>query len=743
MTVGLTNVRDLVEFTIVVPAYNVQGYLRQAVASVAGDPRAEVIVVDDCSTDATSVLADELAQCYAAVTVLRPDENSGLGMARNLGLKHATGEYVLFLDGDDYFMDGALDAIHGAVADHHPDVVLFGYNRLYPNGDAVEGVIRAPLQAQGPYTARQVPDVFSVLNVAWNKAYRRGFLESLDINFPVGYYEDIPWTYPILAAASSIVGIDRPLYAYRQRWSGSILRSTDARHLEILDQFERLAGELERLDIADPERSSIYDCAFRNLVTLQTTQRQRIPQALRRPFYDRIRETSRRLAPEGWTPPTTGHQVNAMRTVWSHGYLRFTLEFRGRAAVRAALDSARSLSVRIRQIGRRLYHSRYTYGVLRRIARVDESIVVLENLWGLSPRLNCAAVSAELRRSHPHLRQVWLVLPTEVPKLPEGTEYAVRDTHKYYKVLAQASHLFVDANLPGWWRKRPGQTVTQLHHGTPVKLMGIEERGKTQAWRTSLLKRCAVWDFSVVSNSFSAEVWKHSYPVKCETLEYGYPRNDLLVNATAEDVAQARTSLGLATDQRAILYVPTFRDRGANVARSVDLLRIGEKLAENDVLLVRDHYLAGDAITSTLPENVRDVSAIADVERLYLAADVMITDYSSAMFDYALLDRPIVILAEDWDLYSRERGTYFDITADRPGQVVEDAEALLDSLMTGAFDELAHRDARAKFRRIFCEFDEGTAARDVVARVIDGKRRHERPRSATPSLSSWNLDRIG
>ncbi|MFN3866703.1 MAG: glycosyltransferase family 2 protein, partial [Demequina sp.] len=117
------------EFSVVIPAYNVQGYLRQAVMSVAFDDRTEVIVVDDRSTDGTSALADELGTLYESVRVIRPPANIGLGRARNLGLAHAQGEYVVFLDGDDYLAAGALDRLRAVVGDQAPDLVMYGYKR--------------------------------------------------------------------------------------------------------------------------------------------------------------------------------------------------------------------------------------------------------------------------------------------------------------------------------------------------------------------------------------------------------------------------------------------------------------------------------------------------------------------------------------------------------------------------------------------------------------------------------------
>ncbi|WP_297083610.1 bifunctional glycosyltransferase family 2 protein/CDP-glycerol:glycerophosphate glycerophosphotransferase [uncultured Demequina sp.] len=730
------------QFSVIIPAFNVQGYLRQAVMSVAGADRTEVIVVDDCSTDDTARLADELAALHSSVRVVRPESNAGLGRARNLGMSHASGEYILFLDGDDYFAPGALEEIRDAVTAQSPDIVQFGYARLYANGDVHEGVKREPLQAPGPFVASERLSIYSVLNVAWNKAYRRKFLEQAGLEFPEGYYEDIPWTYPLLALAESIVGIDRPLYLYRQRSSGSILRSTDRRHLQILDQFMRLMAVLDERAIDGPDRRAIFDSAFRNLATLLTDQRGRLPAGERRQFYRDVQRALRSHAPAEYAPPTTGDKVKAMAWIWREPYPAFESHVLLRDAYRQGRSRGRSAAGLAKRTARWAYHHPRLYQVLRRSARLDPDLVVLEALWGRSPRLNCLAVANEITASHPEKKIVWLVQPADASLVPDGVDYAVQGSHKYFRSLATATYLFVDANLPSWWRKRRGQVLTQLHHGTPLKLMGMEERGKDREWRNRLLARCSQWDYSVVSNSYTAEVWKHSYPVRCETLEVGYPRNDALVSPDGTVGARVREQLGIPAKSRVFLYMPTFRDGGAGVSTGVDIRELAAAIPEDVVVLVRGHYFY--AAQTSLPSQSRviDVSSYPEVEELYLAADVLVTDYSSAMFDFANLRRPIIIFPYDWDLYQSTRGTYFDVTADAPGAVVWSTEELAAVITDKSYDSDENRERIERFAAIFTEFETGTAARDVVARVIDGV---ASPRAASrpiPALTSWWTDRV-
>jgi CDP-glycerol glycerophosphotransferase len=151
----------------------------------------------------------------------------------------------------------------------------------------------------------------------------------------------------------------------------------------------------------------------------------------------------------------------------------------------------------------------------------------------------------------------------------------------------------------------------------------------------------------------------------------------------------------------------------------LDVEEFADDLGSGSVVLSRAHYFydGGDA-PSRSGAGVIDVSGYPTVEDLYLAADVLITDYSSAMFDYAVLDRPIVSYVTDWAAYRTIRGVTFDLLAEPPGAVATNYQALVDMFATGAYRDGAATKARARFRSRFCALDDGHAAERVVRRVF-------------------------
>jgi CDP-glycerol glycerophosphotransferase len=235
-----------------------------------------------------------------------------------------------------------------------------------------------------------------------------------------------------------------------------------------------------------------------------------------------------------------------------------------------------------------------------------------------------------------------------------------------------------------------------------------------------LLRRAARWDYSISSNTFSTEIWNRVYPVQCTTLEVGYPRNDVLATATEADVERIRDGLGIAPGQRVILLAPTHREYRGGYEPTTDVERLAEGLGDDYVVLARLHYFYGEGLrpeSTGAGSRVLDVTRHPSIEELCLAADVLVTDYSSIMFDYAVLDRPIVLHVPDWDEYREKRGTYIDLVAEPPGVVTTTDEELLEAFRSGAvWGEEATR-LRSVFRDRFASLDDGHAAERVVRAV--------------------------
>jgi CDP-glycerol glycerophosphotransferase len=729
-------------FSIIIAVHNVRAYLRECLDSILDQDFTdfELIAVDDKTPDGSDEILDEYADADPRVKVVHLDQNVGLGKARDAGMAYATGQYLLFVDGDDTLTPGALGTIADRLAETaDPDILVFDYARTYWNGGISRNILGYLFSAPGPdvFTIKERPELLTLLMVVWNKAYRRDFIEEHGFRFPVGFYEDIPWTYPAMITAQRVALLDHVCYHYRQRRHGNILGSNSRKHFDVFKQYDAVFAYLDAHPELDPWRKFLFTRMVRHLLPI-VTNRGRISKNLQHQFFDAFVDVFHRHRPPTYEIPE-GVAGIKLRTVERSDYRAFVAAATLGRAVRKSkrrAKKARKVTKFVVNGGKRSLILAYYHAALR--LPIDENLVVYAAYWHRGYACNPAAIYEEAKRIAPHLRGVWVVARKFAHTVPPGVEYVELGSPEYYRVMATAKYFINNVNFNDNIVKRPGTVHVQTKHGTPLKTMGMALRdfpvGAADMDFPSLLKRCDRWDYVISSNRYSSEVWERSFPNAYTTLEIGYPRNDVLVRATAAEIAAVRKSLHLGPDKTVILYAPTFRDwvTGRRVEQLADLRDLAENLGNDHVILVRSHYLTReDKRLRELQDRgtLRDVSEHPRIEDLMIAADVLLTDYSSVMFDYANLDRPVVIFAPDWDTYVRVRGVNMDLFAQPPGVIETTQEGLVDAFVSGRYRGEDAEAARKSFIRTFCEFDDGHASERLVRRVLLGERTRAEPES--------------
>ena len=366
------------------------------------------------------------------------------------------------------------------------------------------------------------------------------------------------------------------------------------------------------------------------------------------------------------------------------------------------------------------------YTAARHDARLPA--VLFETFGGTVAGDSPAAVARELARRDCGLDLVFTVADGSV-HVPDGTRPVRRFSPEWYELLGRARYLVNNNNFPFFFEKAPGQTYVQTWHGTPLKRINLDIEDKRYlnvSYLQTMDREAAAWDALVSPSPFCSEVFPGAFGYSGPLLETGYPRNDELLAAEAPARRLAtRAGLGVAAEQRVLLYAPTWRDSaglGGGVYTKVlhlDPARLADALPDT-VVLVRSHVnTAGSAsVDASGHPRVRDVTLHPNVNDLYLASDALVTDYSSVMFDYAVLDRPMLFLVPDLaDYRDRDRGFYFDFEADPPGPLLTSEDELVEWLRRGeAGEEFAG--ARARFRDRFAPWDDGRAAARLVEAVF-------------------------
>jgi CRISPR system Cascade subunit CasB len=725
----------LPRFSVIVPAYQVQAYLHQCLESVLTQsyPDLELIAVDDCSPDACGEIIDEFAARDPRVKAVHLPENGGLGPARNAGMAEASGDYLIFLDSDDTLTPDALRAIADRLKETgEPDVLVYDYARTYWTGEAIRNKAAGQLTEQGPapFRLEDRPGLLRLLMVAWNKAYRREFVEREGFAFPPGYYEDTPWTYPVMLTAQTIATLDRVCVHYRQRRRGNILSTTSDKHFDIFEQYDRVFAFVEQR----PALARWRPLLFRRMVdhlTLVYRKPDRLPRGSRAAFLRRARAHYRRYRPpklsasleQGGTP--IGAPVSR-RVRLRHAFVRFGAHrtFRALHLVLTVRRRARLLARGLARAGRAAALGLHYRIQLRLPLKPDRAVFAASGDGGHG--CNPGALEAAVRAHAPHIRTAWIARPEHQHTVPAGTRRLTPGTAAYWTALARAKYLVNNVNFDHRLVKRPGQVFVQTQHGTPLKHMGLDLQEHPAAARETdfarLLRGVDQWDYVLSANRHTTLTWERVYPGRYTTLEYGYPRNDVFQQATSADVARLREALGIPEGTVAILYAPTHRDHRRTQRTALDLDRVVRRLGPRFMILARAHVRHGGPLAAT-SGRVVDVTGHPSVEELCLASDALVTDYSSIMFDYANLDRPIVIHSpdDDWAAYQASRGTYFDLRAFPPGALARSEDELIDIFATGHWRGSRSTQLRTAFRERFCPYDDGRAAERVVRHVLLGE----------------------
>ncbi|ROS75888.1 glycosyltransferase involved in cell wall biosynthesis [Curtobacterium sp. PhB130] len=288
-------------FSVVVPAYQVDSYLRECLESVLGQgfDELEVLAVNDGSPDESGSIIDSFASVDGRVRPIHLRRNGGLSNARNVGIAEATGRYVIFLDGDDALVPGALTAIADRIeALGRPDMLMYRFRHARPCGINKAKSFPAEIRDRDIIDVRAEPELLETLPLmAWDKAYSRDMVLDKGLQFLPGAYEDQPWSVAAFLVADAVGLLDFVCLNYRRCRAGSIITTPGPQHMDILDQFERMFEFVGKYEQANPQRvrRALHRRAAKYLHFLGYVKHARIPTGRLDEFRDRSVDLIRRF----------------------------------------------------------------------------------------------------------------------------------------------------------------------------------------------------------------------------------------------------------------------------------------------------------------------------------------------------------------------------------------------------------------------------------------------------------------
>ena len=374
------------------------------------------------------------------------------------------------------------------------------------------------------------------------------------------------------------------------------------------------------------------------------------------------------------------------------------------------------------------------YNVLTKVLPVNSRIMLFESNLGRNYTGNPRAIYEEMvRQGLDRKYRCYIILEDVDTKISGAAKKIKKNRFRYFYYFAIAGVWISDSRLPAYIIKRKETTYIQTWHGTPLKKLALDLEAVYMAGETSLeaykrnfYNNVQTWDYLISQNNYSSEIFKRAFGFKKEILEIGYPRNDVLFHKNnQEEIKRIKESLGLPLDKKVILYAPTWRDNEFygngryKFNTGMDFALLMQEMKKDTVWIVKYHYLIMDKIDWSPYEGfIYTYDMSYDISMLYLVSDMLVTDYSSVMFDYSILKRPILFYCYDLDEYKDTlRGFYFDLLEEAPGPVAMTTRRLMDAVRE--YDCSLYQEKYNAFIDKYNHADDGNASARVVKLIED------------------------
>lgn len=365
---------------------------------------------------------------------------------------------------------------------------------------------------------------------------------------------------------------------------------------------------------------------------------------------------------------------------------------------------------------------------------INDNVIFFESSVGRNYSGNPKYVYEEMIRQglDKKFKCIWSLEDTAL-EIPGNAKKVKKTGLAYLYYLAIAKIWVCDTRMPSFLVKRSETTYIQLWHGTPLKKLAMDmdilsssEEMELSEYKRLFKKNTETWDYLISQSDYTTEKFRSCFDFENEILTTGFPRNDVLsTNNDLKSINSIKSVYNIPKDKKIILYAPTWRDdefykNGIyKFSSQIDFDFLKKELSDTYIILVKLHYLVKDPVDWSNYEGfVYKCDHLHDIQELYLISDILVTDYSSVMFDYALLKRPMIIYAYDYKKYRDNlRGFYFDIFEEFPGPIVENTSDLVGSIKNYDYNDYERK--YNEFLDKFTSFDDGSASIKIVNLILD------------------------
>lgn len=756
-----------VKVSIIVPVYNVEKYLTVCMESLVQQTLKdiEIIVVNDGSPDNSIKILEKYEKKYPDKVRVFTTENRGVSHARNYGLDRAVGEFIMFVDSDDYIELNMAEKLYTKAITDNNDLVLCARYNVYevPGKEELQKKeMKVFYMNQNYKMSERKFEYVHASPFPWDKLFKRSLLDG--IRFPEGLrFEDLVVAFEVLSIAENIGVVPEPLYYYRKTTQVGFLNSFSEATKDIVTVFGLLFKFMREHNLYDIFKEELeYVCVrhffYRYESFYDHEKKGQLPLKI-----DIINATQDFLIKElpGWSD---NHYLKYTAAPSLKKHLKYyadrkktiryvTLTDRLPVKVLRILSKIRDKGNKLLEQGRKFKKSKKKISLIQKKFKklkiyklfnlpadmrytkyyekfsVREKDILFESKHGEDLAGNIFNMIYECKREKYRNFNIYLALKKELYEVYEEqlNSYGINyvkfieiQSEEYLKALASAKYLITDTSFPPYYIKKSEQVYLNTWHGTPLKAMGriVQDR---EYGLGNVQRNFYIADYLLYQNEFSEQVFFNDYMLEeafgGKVLLSGYPRNSSFFRKERRDQIRKECFL---TEKEVIVYMPTWRGllHKKQNKEQVDkifgyLAYLDRKLKPNQVLYVKLHPFVKNGINYKELLNVREFPASYETYDFLNASDMLITDYSSIMFDYAVSGKKIILFTYDREEYLGDRGIYIGLDEmDLPK--VDTVKELLKEINTKDY-------GYPKFFERFCSLDSADCARNVCDTMFLGE----------------------
>ncbi|MFR5876779.1 MAG: CDP-glycerol glycerophosphotransferase family protein [Eubacterium sp.] len=737
-----------IKISVIVPVFNIEKYIERCILSLVNQTlqEIEILCIDDGSTDKSAEILDLLQKTYPDKIKVMHIENGGVSNARNIGLQSAHGEYIGFVDGDDYVRSDMYEKLYKKAIDEQSDIVSSAYVSLFEKSSYVKHSGNMQYYGKSLY---ETPELLTYdVSFLWNKIFKRSMIEAHRLRFDaLRIFEDMLFVDKAFLVANRISKCNEPFYYYRRVRPGSAMNIFSEKLFDLFKALDFLFDFYRENNAFETFKETLLFITLNHIFLRYKTivPYEEIYINLKLKFLDESIEFLNTRFPNWqesdyyYTTLNVCKESYISKEYWTE-YIKYVAisnlpeelelianEIKLRGTLNSTdvkteqnetdINKKEKKTNKLSDLELGIIYKKYC-----KKKKINAKSILLDSQHGDNLNGSMFYLLKQLLTDSKYSDfTVYLVYRSEkqntfLEKLnyynlhPNLIEISTKD---YVKALATSKYLFNDTSFPIFFSKRIDQVYLNTWHGTALKTLGISSKG--EIYRIGNLQRnfCSA-DYVLCPNEHMKNVFDNDYYLstlgKTKYLFSGYPRNSVFFEKPNQNIIDENELKG----KQVILYMPTWRGSVEKVGDNKlcnYLFEIDKSLNDNQIMYVNLHPYVEDLIDYKEFSHIKTVPSKYEIYDFLNCCDILITDYSSVFFDFAVSGKSIIFFTYDLEEYISDRGMYFSLS-DFPFKSVNTVEDLIS-----AINDENNVDAK-EFVERFCAFEHAEVPQEILDFIL-------------------------